>query len=173
MTRIAIAGAGIGGLTVALSLHAKRFSDVKVLGAVPEIQPLGVGINLCRVPPRRCTSSGLEGEGLRGRAPSGSHQRCIDVPQRRPQPGARHRPSPRNVEPEDRIEDLITPGELEDVAANYRAMAGFQKRTAWSWLCFTQASIRLALRCASVSSGGRAGPSASSSTRSRSRVRWS
>lgn len=31
--------------------------------------------------------------------------------------------------PEDRIEDLITPEELEEVAASYRTVAGFQKKT--------------------------------------------
>lgn len=45
MTTIAIAGAGIGGLTAALYLHRKGF-DVKVFEAVKEIKPLGVGINV-------------------------------------------------------------------------------------------------------------------------------
>lgn len=45
MTGIAIAGAGIGGLTAALCLHEKGF-DVKVFEAVEEIKPLGVGINV-------------------------------------------------------------------------------------------------------------------------------
>ncbi|MGP4101010.1 flavin-dependent oxidoreductase [Nonomuraea sp. KM90] len=44
--RIVIAGAGIGGLAAALSLHAAGFEDVTVHEAVPEIRPLGVGINL-------------------------------------------------------------------------------------------------------------------------------
>ncbi|MDT0494115.1 FAD-dependent monooxygenase [Streptomyces sp. NPDC012600] len=41
-----IAGGGIGGLTAALSLHAEGISDVRVLEAVPEIRPLGVGLNI-------------------------------------------------------------------------------------------------------------------------------
>lgn len=45
MTRIAIAGAGIGGLTAALCLQEKGF-DVNVFEAVGEIRPLGVGINI-------------------------------------------------------------------------------------------------------------------------------
>ncbi|MBO6560794.1 MAG: flavin-dependent oxidoreductase [Nisaea sp.] len=45
MTRILIAGAGIGGLTAALCLHEKGF-PVRVLEAVEELRPLGVGINL-------------------------------------------------------------------------------------------------------------------------------
>lgn len=43
--KIIIAGAGIGGLAAALALHADGH-DVQVFEAVPEIQPLGVGINL-------------------------------------------------------------------------------------------------------------------------------
>jgi 2-polyprenyl-6-methoxyphenol hydroxylase-like FAD-dependent oxidoreductase len=45
MTSIAIAGAGIGGLTAALCLHEQGF-DVTVFEAVEEIKPLGVGINV-------------------------------------------------------------------------------------------------------------------------------
>src|SRR5262245_58937935 len=42
---ILIAGAGIGGLATALSLHAAGFA-VRVFESVREIKPLGVGINL-------------------------------------------------------------------------------------------------------------------------------
>jgi 2-polyprenyl-6-methoxyphenol hydroxylase-like FAD-dependent oxidoreductase len=42
---ILIAGAGIGGLTAALSLHQAGFA-VRVFESVPELRPLGVGINL-------------------------------------------------------------------------------------------------------------------------------
>jgi len=42
---VAIVGAGIGGLTLALSLHAAGIT-CRVYEAVPEIKPLGVGINL-------------------------------------------------------------------------------------------------------------------------------
>lgn len=45
MTSIAIAGAGIGGLTAALCLRERGF-DVAVFEAVDEIRPLGVGINV-------------------------------------------------------------------------------------------------------------------------------
>lgn len=45
MAYIAIAGAGIGGLSAALCLHEQGF-DVKVFEAVEEIKPLGVGINV-------------------------------------------------------------------------------------------------------------------------------
>ncbi|MBO6827830.1 MAG: flavin-dependent oxidoreductase [Sneathiella sp.] len=40
-----IAGGGLVGLTLALALHAKGFK-VKIYESVPEIKPLGVGINL-------------------------------------------------------------------------------------------------------------------------------
>ncbi|MES2750847.1 MAG: FAD-dependent monooxygenase [Pseudomonadota bacterium] len=43
---IAIVGAGIGGLTTALSLHAAGREDVVVLEAAREIRDVGVGINL-------------------------------------------------------------------------------------------------------------------------------
>ncbi|MGE7472570.1 flavin-dependent oxidoreductase [Bosea sp. NPDC003192] len=43
--KIAIAGAGIGGLTAALCLHGKGF-QVEVFEAVDTLQPLGVGINV-------------------------------------------------------------------------------------------------------------------------------
>jgi 5-methylphenazine-1-carboxylate 1-monooxygenase len=42
---ILIAGAGIGGLTTALSLHQAGY-DVRVFESVDEVRPLGVGINL-------------------------------------------------------------------------------------------------------------------------------
>ncbi|MEV0171125.1 flavin-dependent oxidoreductase [Streptomyces sp. NPDC050803] len=42
---IVIAGAGIGGLTAALALHARGLTAT-VLESAPEIRPLGVGINI-------------------------------------------------------------------------------------------------------------------------------
>ncbi|WP_240138435.1 FAD-dependent monooxygenase [Streptomyces sp. MUM 178J] len=42
---IVIAGAGIGGLTAALALHARGLAAT-VLESAPEIRPLGVGINI-------------------------------------------------------------------------------------------------------------------------------
>lgn len=42
---IVVAGGGIAGLTFALTCHELGF-DVKVFEAVPDLQPLGVGINL-------------------------------------------------------------------------------------------------------------------------------
>ncbi|MEU8251154.1 flavin-dependent oxidoreductase [Nonomuraea sp. NPDC048916] len=57
--RIVIAGAGIGGLAAALSLHAAGFGDVTVLEAVPELRPLGVGVNLLPHAVRELTELGL------------------------------------------------------------------------------------------------------------------
>ncbi|KAK8029934.1 hypothetical protein PG993_011225 [Apiospora rasikravindrae] len=44
--RIIIAGAGIGGLTAALSLHAEGFTDIHVFEASAQLTTLGVGINV-------------------------------------------------------------------------------------------------------------------------------
>lgn len=44
--RILIAGAGIGGLSAALSLHAAGFRDIHVFEAASELASLGVGINV-------------------------------------------------------------------------------------------------------------------------------
>ena len=43
--RVVVVGAGIGGLTTALALHASGVEDVTVLEASPELRELGVGIN--------------------------------------------------------------------------------------------------------------------------------
>ncbi|MFI6484884.1 flavin-dependent oxidoreductase [Nonomuraea sp. NPDC050663] len=57
--RIVIAGAGIGGLSAALSLHAAGFTDVTVHEAARTIEPLGVGINLLPHAVRELTELGL------------------------------------------------------------------------------------------------------------------
>lgn len=44
--RILIAGAGIGGLTTALALHAAGFQDVHIFEAASSLTSLGVGINV-------------------------------------------------------------------------------------------------------------------------------
>ncbi len=62
-----IAGAGIGGLAAAISLHDAGFR-VRVFEAVPEIKPLGVGINLLPHAVRELEEMGLreplESEGV-------------------------------------------------------------------------------------------------------------
>lgn len=61
--RVIIAGAGIAGLTAALSLHAAGITDVTVREAVAELHPLGVGINLLPHAVRELIELGL-GERL-------------------------------------------------------------------------------------------------------------
>jgi 5-methylphenazine-1-carboxylate 1-monooxygenase len=56
--RVVIAGAGIAGLTAALSLHAAGFDVLLVEGAT-ELRPLGVGINLPPHAVRELTELGL------------------------------------------------------------------------------------------------------------------
>ncbi|MBC6462575.1 flavin-dependent oxidoreductase [Actinomadura sp. HBU206391] len=56
--RVLIVGAGIGGLTTALSLHAAGI-DVDVVDSARELRPLGVGINLLPHATRELTDLGL------------------------------------------------------------------------------------------------------------------
>jgi len=73
MTQIAIAGAGIAGLTTALCLHEKGFI-VRIFEAVAEMKPLGVGIN---VMPH--ASAVLHGLGLAGQLDAMAiRTRCIE-----------------------------------------------------------------------------------------------
>lgn len=57
-----IAGAGLGGLTSALSLHAVGLHGVRAVEAAPEIRPLGVGINLLPHATRELDELGLADE---------------------------------------------------------------------------------------------------------------
>ena len=56
---ILIAGGGIGGLTLALALHARGL-PCGIYEAAPEFQPLGVGINLMPHAIRELTALGLQ-----------------------------------------------------------------------------------------------------------------
>jgi 2-polyprenyl-6-methoxyphenol hydroxylase-like FAD-dependent oxidoreductase len=56
---IAIIGAGIGGLSTALSLERAGFDDIRVYERVRELRPLGVGINLLPHAVRELTELGL------------------------------------------------------------------------------------------------------------------
>lgn len=58
---IVIAGAGVGGLTAALSLHAAGHHDILVLEAAREIRDVGVGINLPPHAVRELSELGLGG----------------------------------------------------------------------------------------------------------------
>src|SRR5262245_30553965 len=56
-----IVGGGIGGLTLALALHAANVPGrIRVLEAAPEIKPLGAGINLGPHAMREMSALGLE-----------------------------------------------------------------------------------------------------------------
>src|SRR5208282_30044 len=59
--RVVVAGAGIGGLTTALSLHAAGI-DALVIDSAASLRPLGVGINLMPHAVRELTELGLGDE---------------------------------------------------------------------------------------------------------------
>ncbi|MFE4669845.1 flavin-dependent oxidoreductase [Streptomyces sp. NPDC056716] len=69
---VLIAGGGIGGLTTALSLHAAGVRGVRVLEAVPEIRPLGVGLNILPNAVRELAELDLLDELLEVALPTGS-----------------------------------------------------------------------------------------------------
>ncbi|WOX21580.1 FAD-dependent monooxygenase [Streptomyces solicathayae] len=56
---IVIAGAGIGGLVAALSLHSAGLRDIEVLETVTEIRPMGAGVNLLPNAVRELAALGL------------------------------------------------------------------------------------------------------------------
>ena len=58
---VLIIGGGIGGLATALSLQ-KAGIEATVFEAVPEIRPLGVGINMLPYAVRELTELGLQDE---------------------------------------------------------------------------------------------------------------
>ncbi len=59
--RVIVAGAGIGGLSAALSLHAAGIGAI-VIDSAASLRPLGVGINLMPHAVRELTELGLGGE---------------------------------------------------------------------------------------------------------------
>jgi 2-polyprenyl-6-methoxyphenol hydroxylase-like FAD-dependent oxidoreductase len=59
MAEILIAGAGIGGLTAALSLHAAGYQDVVIAEAATRFRPLGAGINILPSATRELAALGL------------------------------------------------------------------------------------------------------------------
>ena len=63
--RVLIVGGGIGGLTLALSLHAAGIDDIELFEAAPVIAELGVGVNVLPHAVRELTELGLA-DGLAG-----------------------------------------------------------------------------------------------------------
>ena len=61
VVRVIVAGAGIGGLSAALSLHAAGIEAI-VIDSAAALRPLGVGINLMPHAVRELTELGLGGE---------------------------------------------------------------------------------------------------------------
>jgi len=57
--RVAIAGGGIGGMALALSLHDAGFKDVDVYESASSVKELGVGINVLPHATRELTELGL------------------------------------------------------------------------------------------------------------------
>jgi 5-methylphenazine-1-carboxylate 1-monooxygenase len=57
--KIAIVGAGIGGMALALSLHDAGLSDVEIFESAPAVKELGVGINVLPHAVRELTELGL------------------------------------------------------------------------------------------------------------------
>src|ERR1700683_1072815 len=70
--RALIAGAGIGGLTAALSLHAAGI-EALVIDSAASLRPLGVGITLMPHAVRELTELGLGGELAATRIPTAEH----------------------------------------------------------------------------------------------------
>jgi 2-polyprenyl-6-methoxyphenol hydroxylase-like FAD-dependent oxidoreductase len=69
--KILIVGAGIGGLTAALSLHAAGVgAQIQVVDSVSELRPLGVGINLLPHATRELVELGLARELARMAVPT-------------------------------------------------------------------------------------------------------
>jgi 2-polyprenyl-6-methoxyphenol hydroxylase-like FAD-dependent oxidoreductase len=69
---VIVAGAGIGGLTAALSLHAAGI-DALVIDAALALRPLGVGINLMPHAVRELTELGLGGDLAATGIPTAGH----------------------------------------------------------------------------------------------------
>ena len=57
--QVAIAGGGIGGMTLALALHAAGITDVDVYESAAAVKALGVGINVLPHAVRELTELGL------------------------------------------------------------------------------------------------------------------
>ena len=66
MDDIIIVGAGIGGLTLGLALHAAGI-PCRIFESAAEIRPIGVGINLLPHATKELAALGLEADAGEGR----------------------------------------------------------------------------------------------------------
>src|SRR5258708_14906130 len=57
--KIAIAGGGIGGMALALSLHDAGIGDVEIYESAPAVKELGVGVNVLPHAVRELAELGL------------------------------------------------------------------------------------------------------------------
>ena len=57
--KVAVIGGGIGGMSLALSLHAVGIADVEIYESTPAIRELGVGINVLPHAVRELAELGL------------------------------------------------------------------------------------------------------------------
>jgi 2-polyprenyl-6-methoxyphenol hydroxylase-like FAD-dependent oxidoreductase len=67
---IVIAGGGIGGLALALSLHHNGFRNIGIYESMPAVKELGVGINLLPHAVRELTELGLHSKQSLFRPPN-------------------------------------------------------------------------------------------------------
>jgi 5-methylphenazine-1-carboxylate 1-monooxygenase len=74
--RIAIAGAGVGGLAAALSLHAAGFTRIEVFEAAPQLWPLGVGLNILPNAVRELSELGVYEQVARDAVATGELRLC-------------------------------------------------------------------------------------------------
>jgi 2-polyprenyl-6-methoxyphenol hydroxylase-like FAD-dependent oxidoreductase len=131
---VLIAGGGIGGLTLALSLHQIGVA-AKVFESVSEPKPLGVGINVLPHAVRELIELGLldrlDASGMRTRelafffqARQANLERALNRrngPEQMMQLVEERAPNCYNV-----VTDVLSLAELENIAANYKRVAGFQ-----------------------------------------------
>jgi len=94
--KVVIVGGGIGGMALALALHAAGISDLDVYESASSVKELGVGINvLPHAVPSSPSSETLQ--VIEDRAPSGFTN----------------------------LEDVISPQELDEIVTAYHRTAGF------------------------------------------------
>ena len=140
--KVVIAGGGIGGMALALSLHAAGIDDVDVYESAAAIKELGVGINVLPHAVRELTELGvvddlasvgiptaemvfysLHGQRIWGE-PRG--EAAVVEANRRGEPNEVLRiVHDRAPEGFSALEDVISAEELDQIASGYHRAAGF------------------------------------------------